>query len=94
MPNPTAVDWLMPTLYLFFAISIGYALRPSMKTGKDFMQAGRAMPGWLCGLAFLGAGVGSEQVIGMGAAGAKYGLASIPFIAWEPCRRCCLPACS
>ena len=79
MPNPTAVDWLMPALYLFFAISIGYALRPSVKTGKDFMQAGRAMPAWLCGLAFLGAGVGSEQVIGMGAAGAKYGLASIPF---------------
>ncbi len=79
MPNPTAVDWLMPTLYFFFAISIGYSLRPSMTSSSAFTQAGRTMPAWLCGLAFLGAGLGSEQVIAMGAAGAKYGLASIPF---------------
>jgi SSS family solute:Na+ symporter len=79
VPNPTVVDWLMPTLYLFFAISIGYGLRPSVTTSAAFTQAGRTMPAWLCALAFLGAGVGSEQVIVMGAAGAHYGLASIPF---------------
>ncbi len=45
------------------------------------MQAGRALPGWLCGMAMLGASLGSQEVLGMGAAGARYGLASVGFFA-------------
>jgi SSS family solute:Na+ symporter len=47
-----------------------------MKTSKDFLEASRSLPAWTCGLAFLGAGLGAPEVIGMGAWGARYGLQS------------------
>src|SRR5580698_8120154 len=51
----------------------------SMKTSKDFFQAGRALPAWICGLAFISANLGAQEVIGMGASGAKYGIATSHF---------------
>jgi solute:Na+ symporter, SSS family len=50
-----------------------------MKTSKDFFQAGRALPAWICGLAFISANLGAQEVIGMGASGAKYGLETCQF---------------
>src|SRR6201981_424009 len=61
-------------LYFVFVLGIGFALRRSMKTSKDFFQAGRALPAWGCGLAFISANLGAQEVIGMGASGAKYGI--------------------
>src|ERR1700757_3515819 len=61
-------------LYFVFVLGIGFALKRYMKTSKDFFQAGRALPAWICGLAFISANLGAQEVIGMGASGAKYGL--------------------
>jgi SSS family solute:Na+ symporter len=66
-------------LYFFFVLGIGFALRRYMKTSKDFFQAGRALPAWICGLAFISANLGAQEVIGMGASGAKYGLETAHF---------------
>jgi SSS family solute:Na+ symporter len=77
--NLASVDWLILSLFLFFSISIGFALKPFITSSKEFLQAGRAMPAWICGLAFFAASLGSQEVIGMGAAGARYGLASVAF---------------
>lgn len=79
MPNFTVVDCLIVLLYLAFVLGIGIALKPRTKTGKDFLQAGRSLPAWICGLAFIGAGVGAQEVIGMGAAGARYGFEAVHF---------------
>jgi SSS family solute:Na+ symporter len=79
VPNLTAVDWLIMLLYFVFVLGIGYALKRHMKTSKDFLQAGRALPAWICGLAFIGASLGGQEVIGMGASGAKYGLETAHF---------------
>src|SRR5207302_2291982 len=49
------------------------------KTSTDFFLAGRAIPAWVCGLAFLSANLGAQEVIGMGASGAKYGIATSHF---------------
>ena len=76
MLNLTAVDWLILLLSLAFAVGIGMALKGGIKTARDFFQAGQALPAWVCGLAFIAAGVGAQEVIGMGAAGARYGLAA------------------
>jgi len=81
VPNLTHVDWLIILLYCGFVLGIGYALRPYMKTSKDFFQAGRALPAWLCGLAFIGVSLSGPEVIGMGAAGAQFGLHSARFFA-------------
>jgi SSS family solute:Na+ symporter len=77
--NLTVVDWLIMLLYLGFVVGIGFALKPKMKTSKDFLQAGRALPAWICGLAFISANLGAQELIGMGASGAKYGLETAQF---------------
>ena len=66
-------------LYFVFVLGIGFALKRYMKTSKDFFQAGRALPAWICGLAFISANLGAQEVIGMGASGAKYGLETAQF---------------
>jgi SSS family solute:Na+ symporter len=75
----TSVDWLIMLLYFVFVLGIGFALKRHMKTSKDFFQAGRALPAWICGLAFISANLGAQEVIGMGASGAKYGLETAQF---------------
>jgi solute:Na+ symporter, SSS family len=75
----TFVDWLIMLLYFVFVLGIGFALKRYMKTSKDFFQAGRALPAWICGLAFISANLGAQEVIGMGASGAKYGLETCQF---------------
>jgi len=77
--NLTSVDWLIMLLYFVFVLGIGFALKRYMKTSKDFFQAGRALPAWICGLAFISANLGAQEVIGMGASGAKYGLETAHF---------------
>jgi solute:Na+ symporter, SSS family len=81
VPNLAAVDSLILLIYFFFMLAAGFSLKPAMTTSREFMQAGRAMPGWLCSLAMLGASLGSLEVLGMGAAGARYGLASVAWFA-------------
>lgn len=75
----TSTDILITLIYFALVLSIGYGLRARIKTGKDFFQAGRSLPAWLCGVAFLAAGLGAPEVIGMGAAGARYGFAAALF---------------
>src|ERR1700687_4162418 len=75
----TGIDWLILSLYFVFVVGIGVALKSSMKTSTDFFLAGRAIPAWITGLAFISANLGAQEVIGMGASGAKYGIATSHF---------------
>ena len=79
MPSLAAPDSLMLLLYFFFVLSVGLSLRPLLAGSADFVAAGRAQPAWICGLAMTAASLGSQEFLGMSAAGARYGLASIPF---------------
>ena len=75
----TLIDWVIMLIYFVFVIGIGFALKRYMKTSTDFFLAGRAIPAWICGLAFISANLGAQEVIGMGASGAKYGIATSHF---------------
>src|SRR5579883_1431614 len=66
-------------LYFVFVLGIGFSLKRFMRTSKDFFQAGRSLPAWICGLAFIAANLGAQEVIGMGASGAKYGIITSHF---------------
>ena len=77
--NLTTIDWLIMLLYFAFVLGIGFALKRFMKTSKDYLQAGRSLPAWICGLAFISANLGAQEVIGMGASGAKYGIVTSHF---------------
>ncbi|MBK9167022.1 MAG: sodium:solute symporter family protein [Bryobacterales bacterium] len=50
-----------------------------MRTSDDFLMTGRSMPAWVAGLAFLSANLGAQEVMGMAASGAKYGIATSHF---------------
>jgi SSS family solute:Na+ symporter len=75
----TAVDWIIMLVYFVFVLGIGFALRRYMKTSTDFFLSGRSIPAWITGLAFISANLGAQEVIGMGASGAKYGIATSHF---------------
>src|SRR3979411_703313 len=66
-------------VYLAFVLGIGFLLRRKVKTSTDFFLAGRAIPAWVCGLAFISANLGAQEVIGMAGWGAKYGIATSHF---------------
>jgi len=66
-------------VYFVFVLGIGFALKRYMRTSSDFFLAGRSIPAWVCGLAFISANLGAQEVIGMGASGAKYGIITSQF---------------
>jgi SSS family solute:Na+ symporter len=74
-----AIDYLILSLYFLFVVGIGWVLKPYIKTGSDFFLSGRSLPAWITGLAFLSANLGAQEVIGMGASGAKYGMMTAHF---------------
>jgi len=73
------LDWTLMLVYFAFVLGIGFTLKRHTKTSADFFQAGRALPAWVCGLAFLSANLGAQEIIGMAASGAKYGIATSHF---------------
>ncbi len=75
----TSIDWIIMAVYFAFVIGIGVALKRYVKTSSDFFLAGRSIPAWVCGLAFISANLGAQEVIGMAASGAKYGIATSHF---------------
>src|SRR5271169_3209636 len=75
----TTIDWVIMAVYFAFVLGIGAALKRYMKTSADFFMAGRSIPAWVCGLAFISANLGAQEVIGMGASGAKYGILTSHF---------------
>jgi SSS family solute:Na+ symporter len=77
--NLTGIDWLILLVYFAFVLSIGFLLKRHMRSSTDFFLAGRALPAWVCGLAFISANLGAQEVIGMGASGAKYGIVTSQF---------------
>ncbi|WP_104023628.1 sodium:solute symporter family protein [Gemmatirosa kalamazoonensis] len=66
-------------VYFAVVLGIGFALRRTARTTTDFFLSGRSLPPWVTGLAFLSANLGAQEVIGMGASGAKYGIATSHF---------------
>src|SRR5438477_12925895 len=75
----TAIDWSIMAVYFAFVLGIGVVLKRQTRTSTDFFLAGRSIPAWVCGLAFISANLGAQEVIGMGASGAKYGIATSHF---------------
>src|SRR6267154_1604077 len=73
------IDWTIMIVYFVFVLGIGAVLKRYVKTSTDFFLAGRSIPAWVAGLAFLSANLGAQEVIGMGASGAKYGIATSHF---------------
>jgi SSS family solute:Na+ symporter len=78
-PHPQWIDYSIIGIYFAFVLGIGVVLKKYMKTSTDFFLSGRSIPAWITGLAFLSANLGAQEVIGMGASGAKYGIMTSHF---------------
>lgn len=77
--HPGRIDYVILGIYFVFVLGIGVLLKRFVRTGEDFLLSGRGVPAWIAGLAFLSANLGAQELIGMGASGAKYGLMTAHF---------------
>ena len=77
--NLTSVDYAVMAIYFVVVLGVGWILRRVMRTSTDFFLSGRSLPAWITGIAFISANLGAQEVIGMGASGAKYGIATSHF---------------
>ncbi|NJD20739.1 MAG: sodium/solute symporter [Gemmatimonadetes bacterium] len=73
------LGYVILLVYFLFVLGIGWALKRYTKTSEDFFLSGRSIPAWIAGLAFLSANLGAQEMIGMAASGAKYGIATSHF---------------
>lgn len=73
------IDYAILLIYFGFIIGIGWILKRYMKGSVDFFLSGRSIPAWVTGLAFLSANLGAQEVIGMAASGAQYGIMTSHF---------------
>src|SRR5215210_510957 len=74
-----AIDYAIMAVYFAAVLGVGFAIKRVTRTSTDFFQAGKTLPAWVTGLAFISANLGAQEVIGMGASGAKYGIATSHF---------------
>lgn len=75
----SSVDYVILALYFGFVLGIGWVIRKSVSTSEDFLTSGRSVPVWITSLAFIAANLGAQEVIGMCASGAKYGIMTAHF---------------
>src|SRR5216110_821337 len=73
------VDYCILALYFACVLGIGWRLRRRVHSSGDFLLSGRAVPVWITSLAFLAANLGAQELIGMSASGAKYGIMTAHF---------------
>ena len=73
------VDYVILATYFAMVLGIGWMLRKKVSTSGDFLLSGRAVPVWITSLAFIAANLGAQELIGMAASGAKYGIMTAHF---------------
>jgi len=73
------IDYLIMIVYFVFVLGIGWALKKYMKNASAFLEAGRSIPAWVAGLAFISTNLGALEVMGMTGSGLKYGMLTTHF---------------
>lgn len=72
-------DYAIISLYFLFVLGVGWMVKRRVKSSNDFLMSGRSIPLWITSLAFISANLGAQEVIGMSASGAKYGIMTSHF---------------
>jgi solute:Na+ symporter, SSS family len=75
----SSIDYAVVIIYFGFVVGIGWMLKRYMKHSADFLTSDRSLPALITGLAFISANLGAQEVIGMAASGAKYGIMTSHF---------------
>jgi SSS family solute:Na+ symporter len=80
----TLPDYIVISLYLIGTLAIGVAVGMRIKTGTDFFLGGRRLPWWAIGMSLVATDIGGTDIIGVGGAAYKHGLAVANF-EWIGC---------
>ena len=74
-----AIDYVSLIIYFVFVLGIGWLAKRRVKTSEDFLTSRHSVPVWITSLAFIAANLGAQEMIGMCASGAKYGIMTAHF---------------
>lgn len=77
--NLHLADYGIILLYLLFVVGVGWLIKRQIKSSNDYLTSGHSIPLWITSLAFISANLGAQEVIGMAASGAKYGIMTSHF---------------
>jgi SSS family solute:Na+ symporter len=77
--NTNALDYAILGVYFIVVLGVGFIARRYIKTSLDYFLSGRTLPAWITGLAFVSANLGATEILGMGANGAQYGVATVNY---------------
>ena len=77
--KPGAIDYLILAIYFAYVLGIGWLVKRRVKTASEFLTSGHSIPVWVTSLAFIATNLGAQEVIGMIASGAKYGIMTAQF---------------
>src|SRR6476660_8236714 len=77
--NLRAADYLIILVYFIFVVAVGFIIKRRIKSSNDFLTSSRNIPLWITSLAFISANLGAQEVMGMAASGAKYGIMTCHF---------------
>jgi len=73
------IDYAILAAYFLFVVAVGWIVRRRVRTSEDFLTSHRSVPLWITSLSFIAANLGAQEVMGMCASGAKYGLMTVHF---------------
>ncbi|MGN9845056.1 sodium:solute symporter family transporter [Nonomuraea sp. H19] len=73
------LDYVLIAIYFVTVLAIGLAARRRIVSSLDFFLAGRGLPAWITGLAFVSANLGAIEILGMAANGAQYGAMTVHY---------------
>ncbi len=74
-----AIDYASLIIYFAFVLGIGWLAKRKITTSEDFLTSRHSVPVWITSLAFIAANLGAQEMIGMCASGAKYGIMTAHF---------------
>ncbi len=73
------IDYVSLIIYFAFVLGIGWLAKRKIATSEDFLTSRHSVPVWITSLAFIAANLGAQEMIGMCASGAKYGIMTAQF---------------
>ena len=73
------IDYISLIIYFAFVLGIGWLAKRKINSSEDFLTSKHSVPVWITSLAFIAANLGAQEMIGMCASGAKYGIMTAHF---------------
>ncbi len=74
----SVLDYAILSIYFCFVLLIGFVLKRKVSDSTSFLH-NRSTPLWITSIAFISANLGAQEVLGMAASGAKYGIMTAHF---------------